>query len=162
MTAPSGKDVPPMARTPMRYLLLPVMMIAVAAASARGLVNPHVEPATCPSCHTKAPTAEEATSGDYFLVKDTIDDTCHVCHEYSCCKPSSLHGQNHPSNIDKWDRKLFRTPKTLPLFNGFITCDTCHYHRNAQGNTYKLVRIVNVDGKKIDWTELCHDCHVDY
>jgi hypothetical protein len=23
-----------------------------------------------------------------------------------------------------------------------------------------MVRIVKIDGKKIDWTELCHDCHV--
>lgn len=151
-----------MTRATLRHLLLSVVVLAAAASSVQGLVNPHVEPANCPSCHTRAPTAEEGQAGDYFLTKETIDDTCHVCHEYSCCKPSSLHGQNHPSNINTWDRTLFRRPKTLPLFDGYIMCDTCHFHRNAQGTTYKLVRIVKVDGKKIDWTELCVDCHVDY
>jgi hypothetical protein len=151
-----------MTRTPLRYLLLPFMMLAVAAASASGVLNPHVEPASCPSCHTKVPTVEEGQAGEYFLIKDTIDDTCHVCHEKTCCKPGSLHGVNHPSNIDTWDRAKFRTPKTLPLYGGYITCDTCHLHRAAQGSTYKLVRIVTVDGLKIDWTALCHDCHLDY
>lgn len=148
--------------TPLRHLLLPILLLAVAAGSARGVMNPHIEPASCPSCHTKVPTAEEGQAGDYFLLKDTIDATCHICHEYSCCKPSSLHGSNHPSNINSWDMKQFRRPKTLPLYSGYITCDTCHFHRAAQGNGYKLVRIVKLDGKKIDWTELCHDCHVDY
>lgn len=151
-----------MTRTPLRYLLLPAVMLAVAAVSARAVLNPHVEPASCPSCHTKTPTAAEGQAGDYFLIKETIDDTCHVCHEKTCCKPGSLHGVNHPSNIDRWDRTRFREPKTLPLFAGYITCDTCHFHRQAQASTYKLIRIVLVDGKRIDWTALCVDCHLGY
>lgn len=155
-----------MARTPLILLplLLSLLLTVVSAPAARGVMNPHIEPASCPSCHTKAPTAEETAAGDYFLIKETIDDTCHMCHEYSCCKPGSLHEKkrNHPSNIDRWDRSKFREPKTLPLHSGFITCNTCHFHREAQGNSYKLVRIVKVNDKKVDWTELCVDCHVDY
>ncbi len=152
-----------MTRPPLRYFL-PVLLLAVLAASARGVVNPHIEPASCPSCHTKVPTTEEGQAGDYFLLKDTIDDTCESCHPYKCCEVGSLHekNRNHPSNINTWDTKLFRRPRTLPLFNGYITCDTCHFHREAQGKEYKLVRIVKVDGTFKDWTGLCTDCHLDY
>ena len=155
-----------MARTPLILLLLPltVMLFVVAAPPARAVFNPHIEPASCPSCHTKVPTAEQVQAGDFFLIKDSIDDTCHICHEYSCCKPGSLHAKNrnHPSNINTWDRKLFRAPKTLPLHDGYITCNTCHFHRADAGAGFKLVRIVKIDGKKIDWTDLCVDCHVGY
>jgi len=151
-----------MIRPPTLVSLITVLVAFAAASSPRAGDNPHVEPAACPSCHTKAPTVEQGQAGDYYLVKDTIDDTCHVCHEYGCCKPGSLHGGNHPSNINSWDRNLFRRPRTLPLYDGYITCDTCHFHREAQGNVYKLVRIVKVDGQKANWTDLCRDCHVDY
>ncbi len=150
-----------MTRPPLRFLV-PVLALVAAATAARAADNPHVEPARCLACHTKVPTADDGERGDYFLIRDTIDDTCHACHTSACCMPGTLHGANHPSNINNWDWKLFHRPKTLPLFNGYITCSTCHFHREAEGSAYKLVRIVKVDGKKVDWTELCHDCHVGY
>ena len=161
VTGSSGKDLQPMDRAPLRYLL-PILFLAVAAVSARGVMNPHVEPATCSSCHTKVPTDEEGQAGDYFLIKETIDDTCEVCHPYTCCDIGSLHEKehNHPSNIRTWNRNS--GPRTLPVFSGYITCATCHFHRAAQGNDYKLVRIVKIDENKIDWSGLCHDCHEDY
>jgi len=149
----------------MRYLLLCALAVAVlltASPDSRALLNPHVKPEPCGSCHTKVPTEDDGRVGDYFLLKDSIDDTCHICHEKTCCKPGSLHGTSHPSNIDRWDWKKFRRPKTLPLHNGFITCNTCHVHTKPDGLSYKMVRIVKIDGKKIDWTGLCTDCHVDY
>ncbi|MBI5419695.1 MAG: hypothetical protein HZA60_06385 [Deltaproteobacteria bacterium] len=142
--------------------LLAVFFLACISIAAFGVLNPHIEPPQCDSCHKKIPTEEEAAAGHYFLLKDTIDDTCHICHEKTCCKPGSLHGINHPSNIKDWDRKYFRKPKTLPLHNGYITCNTCHLHRMPGGNQYKMVRIVKIDGKKIDWTDLCTDCHIGY
>lgn len=149
---------------PAKHLSLAFAILFSFTASAFGLLNPHIKPEPCDSCHRKVPTEEEGQAGDFFLLKDTIDDTCHICHEYSCCKPGSLHApnRNHPSNIDRWDRTKFRRPKTLPLFNGYITCSTCHVHSKPVGPSYKLVRIVQVDGLKIDWTALCTDCHVDY
>ncbi len=142
--------------------LVPALALGAAAGAARAADNPHVEPAKCLACHAKVPTAQDGDRGDYFLVKDTIDDTCRACHSDSCCKAGEIHLTDHPSNINTWDRKLFRRPKTLPLFDGYITCSTCHFYRQAQGSAFKLVRIVTVDGKNIDWTELCHDCHVNY
>jgi len=147
--------------TPIRILLVVVILLAASSRSF-GLLNPHVKPEPCGSCHTKVPSEEEGQSGEYFLLKDTIDDTCHVCHETTCCKPGSLHGISHPSNINDWDWKLFRRPKTLPLYNGYITCTTCHLHSKPEGDSFKMVRIVKIDGRKIDWTDLCTDCHVGY
>ena len=149
----------------MRYLLLCALAAAVlltASPESRALLNPHIKPEPCESCHTKVPTEADGRVGDYFLLKNSIDDTCHVCHEKTCCKPGSLHGINHPSNIDRWDWKLFRRPKTLPLHRGFITCNTCHLHSKPDVPSYKMVRIVIVDGKRIDWAELCRDCHQGY
>ncbi len=142
--------------------ILAALAFVVTVEKSPALVNPHIPPDPCDACHTKVPTAEQAKAGEYQLLKDNIDDLCHICHEATCCKPGSLHGGNHPSNINTWDRKKFREPKTLPLFDGYITCETCHTHRRPEGPQYKLVRIVKIDGKKIDWTELCTDCHVGY
>ncbi|MCL5885277.1 MAG: hypothetical protein M1377_08080 [Deltaproteobacteria bacterium] len=148
----------------MRYLLLCVLAACVlltASPDSRAVLNPHIKPEPCDSCHAKIPTEADGRVGDYFLIKESIDETCHVCHERTCCKPGSLHGINHPSNINKWDWKKFRRPKTLPLHNGFITCNTCHLHTIPDGPSYKMVRIVIADGKRIDWTGLCLDCHQD-
>ena len=148
----------------MRYLLLCVVaacVLLIGSPDSLAVVNPHIKPEPCESCHTKVPTEADGRAGDYFLIKESIDGTCHVCHEQTCCKPGSLHGISHPSNIDKWDWKKFRRPKTLPLHNGFITCNTCHLHTMPDGPSYKMVRIVIADGKRIDWTALCLDCHQD-
>jgi len=149
----------------MRYVLpgvLAAVLLFFASLRSGAVINPHVKPEPCESCHTKIPTAADGDRGEYFLLKESIDETCHVCHEKTCCKPGSLHGSSHPSNIDRWDREKFRKPKTLPLHNGFITCNTCHMHSKPDGPSFKMVRIVKIDGKKIDWSDLCTDCHVGY
>lgn len=150
-----------MSRGSLRYVF-PVLFLVFSSASAFALLNPHVKPEPCNSCHTKVPTKADGEAGNLFLLKDSIDDTCMVCHEKKCCKPGDLGHLGHPSGIDKWDMKKFRRPVTLPLYDGKITCSTCHFHSVPEGDSYKMVRIVKVDMKKIDWTELCHDCHIDY
>ncbi len=143
-------------------LFLPLLALHFTPFPAGAVLNPHVKPEPCGSCHTRVPTQEEGEAGDYHLLKDTIDDTCQVCHVAKCCSPGSLHGISHPSNIKDWDWKVFRRPKTLPLHNGYITCSTCHFHSIPEGPSFKMVRIVSVEGKKIDWTGLCRDCHSGY
>ncbi len=128
------------------------------------IIDPHIEPAQCQSCHKETPTEEDIDSGDYLLLTDSIDATCHICHPYDCCRIYALKGHNHPSNVGEWDTENFTEPKTLPLFDGLITCNTCHYHRKAQidGGDYFMVRMVKVGLDTIDWTALCLDCHIDY
>lgn len=128
------------------------------------IVDPHEEPATCSSCHTAVPTSEQAKNDEYFLLADGIDNTCHICHPYDCCRIYALKGHNHPSNVGEWDVENFTEPRTLPLFDGLITCNTCHFHRKKQvtADDYFMVRLVHVGLDSVDWTALCHDCHIDY
>ena len=136
----------------------------VGNASSIEIIDPHAEPATCSSCHSENPTEEDVQSDEYRLLADTIDDMCHICHPYDCCRINSLKGHNHPSNVSKWDVENFTEPENLPLFNGMITCSTCHYHRKADisGQGYKMVRLVAVSLERVDWTKLCGDCHIGY
>ena len=123
-----------------------------------GLLNPHLKPEPCLSCHTKVPTKEEARAGEYFCVRDTIDATCGVCH-----LAHQGGKRNHPSDFDDWSHSLFSAPMTLPLYDGKITCNTCHLHRLPDEPTIYMLRKVMVrEGFGPDWSELCHDCHVDY
>jgi hypothetical protein len=106
-------------------------------------LNPHIRPEPCLSCHTKVPTEAEAQAGNYFTIKKTIDETCRICHP--CCQVGTKHhGTSHPSNIADWDRNRFQTPKTLPLHNGRITCNTCHLHLVTDEPTIHLLRKVQV------------------
>jgi len=128
------------------------------------MIDPHTEPSKCNSCHSRNPTEEDVRSGELYLLAGTIDDTCHICHPYDCCRLYSLKGHNHPSNVSKWDVEKFTKPETLPLYEGMITCNTCHYHRRADvsGLGYKMVRLAVVELDMVDWTKLCNDCHINY
>lgn len=145
-------------------IILAAVSLVTGTRAATAIIDPHSEPANCPSCHVRPPTSQEARSGEYMLLGDGIDATCHVCHPYDCCRINSLRGHNHPSNVGKWDVNDFTVPKTLPLFNGLITCSTCHYHRLDQvpGKNYMMVRLVEVRLDRVDWTALCRNCHIGY
>ncbi len=124
-------------------------------------MNPHVEPDACDACHTKVPTESDIAAGNYFLARGTIVETCAPCHEEMVCRPGSEH-LNHPCGIDKWNPETCSGPTALPLFDGFFTCLTCHLHTKPEGPDYKMVRIVTIEGKDVDWSGLCRDCHVNY
>ena len=128
------------------------------------IIDPHEEPAQCLSCHNREMRPDEEVSGEDILLADTIDDTCHICHPYDCCRINSLKGHNHPSNVSEWDVENFTEPDSLPLFDGMITCLTCHHHRKSEikGRHYRMVRLVKVNLGGVDWTGLCLDCHKDY
>ncbi len=96
-----------------------------------------MRPEPCESCHSKIPSDKDAQEESYFLLKKSIDATCHICHEYA------------------------REPKQLSLHKRYITCNTCHLHRKPEGQDYKLVRLVKISNKKIDWSEFCVDCHAN-
>jgi len=141
-----------------------VMAWGARYAQAVEIIDPHAEPSKCSSCHSETPTEEDVLSGELHLLGDSIDETCHICHPYDCCRINSLKGHNHPSNVSKWDVENFTEPETLPLFDGMITCNTCHYHKMADvpGRNYRMVRLVDVTLERVDWTRLCSDCHVGY
>ena len=99
-------------------ILLLLSLLPFPDSRAEEMINPHVKPEVCDACHIKVPTADDGERGDYFLAKETIDATCQVCHEYSCCKRGALGQFNHPSNISRWDWSKFRRPRVLPLYGG--------------------------------------------
>ncbi len=144
-----------------RYLSGVVVALLILSLPCRAgeaeVISPHMKPSTCTACHTKVPTADEASAGSYSLRGNSIDETCCLCH-VTKCKP--IEGRkNHLSNINRWNREEMRAPATLPLYDGYITCLTCHYREMPEGENYKRVRIVTIRGGKADWTGLCRDCH---
>lgn len=158
-------------RRALAAIILPLALASLAAALFPGstqaipdnssLFNPHVKPETCGSCHARVPTKEEGDAGNYFLLKESIDATCHLCHRKMCCDFTSLHSFNHKSNFEDWDTKKYRAPKTLPLQNGLITCATCHFHSELPDPDMKMVRLARRTASRIEWIDLCKDCHSD-
>jgi len=139
---------------------------------ASAIINPHDpnDPDRCRSCHT--PEIHEVKAGDYsyYLLKDSVDDVCLICHKkQDCCVIGQEHlkklfiGKHpHPSDLPTIGVPKVHFPKTLPLQDDRITCNTCHLHNRQEENGYKLVRMVIVNETGVDWTPLCADCHGDY
>jgi hypothetical protein len=127
-------------------------------------MNPHADPDACGSCHnTRPPTKEEGAAGEYRLLGGSIDATCHICHTKMCCEVNALHRFDHPSDVNRWDTAKFRKPKSLPLFDGYITCSTCHRHEVTKDDPKcAMVRICNRTLSRIEWIDLCKDCHTQY
>lgn len=148
------------------FLVLFLFLSALPAGSAPRAessqsINPHLKPEACDSCHVRVPTKEEGAAGNYSLLKESIDATCHVCHKKMCCDLNSLHSFNHRSDFKDWDPAKYQAPKTLPLQDGHITCATCHFHSEPEGDSYKMVRLVTRNRTRIEWSLLCKDCHGD-
>lgn len=149
----------------MIVVVLFTLFLALAPGSpANAVINPHYKE-NCPSCHLKLPDKGADGAMDYNFLAEDIDPTCLICHADSCCTIAKPHEFTHASGIDRWDKKKYGTPKKLPLSDGYITCATCHFWRrsnNPAPEDYKLVRLVEVSPTGVDWTSLCHDCHMDY
>lgn len=148
------------------YLTIIIVLLLFAGQRIHGrseaAPNPHVPPELCENCHIKIPTRQEVALGDFSLIGGSIDATCHICHPEKCCQGDIRHPSNHPSNVKTWDRKKVKRPLTVPLHNGYITCNTCHLHRSPDTPTVYLLRKVKTTKDGLDWTDLCRDCHIGY
>lgn len=153
---------------PSRSLAAIALFCLLGASPAAAIIDPHTAaPDGCLRCHRLVPTAAESRSGDYRLLEETIDATCLRCHvKTECCdlgqrhveKPLSI-GVSHPSDLDLSKVPRSERPKTLPVHDDKITCNTCHLHQRQTPRDYKMVRLVVFRGSGIDWTPLCSDCH---
>jgi hypothetical protein len=123
--------------------------------------NPHVSMDACPACHVDIPTPEDAFAQEFRLARGSVDDTCRTCHADTACA-LGLGRVVHPSGIDEWDRRICDGPKTLPLFEGRISCTTCHYYLKPVGNDFRMVRNVKFYDGQPELSGLCADCHEDY
>jgi hypothetical protein len=142
------------------------------ASSSSAIINPHDpdDPDRCRSCHTPEIHDVKAGDYDYYLLREAVDDTCLICHKkQDCCVIGQEHlkklfigKHTHPSDLTTIGVPKVHFPRTLPLQNDKITCNTCHHHDRQDENEYKLVRMVIVNEGGVDWTNLCADCHEDY
>ena len=136
------------------------------------IVDPHdpEDPDRCRSCHTPEIHDRQTGDYDYYLLKDSIDEVCLICHKKrDCCVVGQEHldmliiGEHtHPSDLHRREASRQNLPDTLPLQDDRITCQTCHSHDRKEEQEYKLLRFVSVSQTKVDWTPLCADCHDEY
>lgn len=155
----------------MRLTILAACLLGVPSA-AFAIVNPHDtgDPKRCDSCHTS--DAREKDCGaetNYCLLTATVDGVCQICHRKTeCCEVGQEHmgrgdlGHSHPSGMEVDGLSSTHAPLTLPVHLGRITCNTCHLHERSSFRDYKMVRIVRVSDRGVDWTGLCKDCHPSY
>jgi hypothetical protein len=153
-------------------LFISAILSSAPWADAEETINPHNTRITdCTDCHTEDIYTEDCHERDGFcLMAKSVDDLCLYCHvKAECCRLGQEHqtmlflGENsHPSNVDVRDVNPAHLPKTLPIHDGRITCRTCHLHSRAEDSDYKMLRLVELDGNRVDWTVLCADCHEKY
>jgi hypothetical protein len=124
----------------------------------------------CTDCHTEDIYTEDCHELDGFcLIAKSVDDLCLHCHvKEECCRLGQDHQaqlflgeRSHPSNVDTRDVNPAYLPEILPIHDGRITCRTCHLHSRAEESDYKMLRLVKLEGDRVDWTILCEDCHKD-
>ena len=154
------------------WIVIAAFFLLAAHADAAEVSSPHDtdEPKICLNCHTSDIYSKLCNeSAGYCLLAGSVDGLCLTCHvKEECCKPGLEHlprlhlgMKNHPTDVTLGNVPPAYRPKTLPLHNGRITCHTCHLHRRDKQGGYKMLRLVNVTAKGVDWTPLCHDCHKD-
>lgn len=168
---PPGRSSRPGDRAPRgaaAALVFAAALLLPASAGRAAVANPHVaagDRTACLFCHV--PGFETADPGDAALLEDTVEAVCLRCHvKTQCCAIGQQHtgvfiGYSHPSDLDAGDIKRESLPKTLPLQDGRLTCNTCHFHLRPEGRHHKLVRLVEFAGDGVQWTVLCQDCHRD-
>lgn len=144
----------------------------VFASAAAAIINPHIDTAdrtSCEMCHKKGFDPSKVREGDYFLLESTIDAVCLRCHiKTECCVIGQKHsdpvfiGASHLSDLEASSVNKQSLPRTLPLQEDKITCNTCHSHSKPSGRGYKMVRLVTFKDTGVEWTALCADCHRNY
>lgn len=151
-----------------RVMLLAATLVLSGATIAGAATDPHqdtLDKSSCLFCHVAGFEAPEIAKSGYTLLESTIDAVCLRCHTKECCAVGQKHmdelfiGVSHPSDVEERDIQRESRPKTLPLQDGKMTCNTCHYHRRPPGKDYKLVRMIEFKSSGVDWTNLCLDCH---
>ena len=97
--------------------------VALALKSAR--VRPHFMKAFCEACHTVRPKLPKGAPGAQKLAEIPLrsedpNQLCNRCHESGLSKANA-----HPIKLVTGVYKD-RVPKDWPLYNGTLTCMTCH------------------------------------
>ncbi len=81
-------------------------------------INPHWTGTFCLTCHDKVPKKGEKPT---FLFDGDITLVCNRCHE-----TEEATADIHPVDMAPPDNDFVQVPKKFPLWNGVVTCTTCH------------------------------------
>ena len=82
-------------------------------------INPHQTGIFCLNCHEQEPSAKDKQL--YVKYNGNIVDLCRSCHNNQRAK-----ADNHPVNLIPCEKKGIKIPEAFPLYEGKITCLTCH------------------------------------
>ena len=118
--------------------------------------SPHYRQDACGVCHLGEPKNAVLKSDEISLCTSCHEPDTHGLVEVPNAEGRKVKvdiGMSHPYGI-RADKSW---PLTLPVFMGYITCQTCHdvHLTNIESSMLRL-------GKRSDITPLCHDCHPNY
>ena len=154
------------------WTVVAALLLLAARAGAAEIVSPHNTdtPKVCLNCHTEEIYAKICDEIEgYCLLAGSVDGLCLTCHiKEECCKPGLQHLpklhiglRNHPTDVRTREIPPAYLPRTLPIHNGRVTCRTCHLHKRESVGGYKMLRLVRITERGVDWDSLCQDCHKD-
>ncbi len=156
----------------LQRIVLCAFLVPLLCSEASGIVNPHdtTKPKYCLNCHTEEIYTQNCEDdAGYCLLGGSVDGICLTCHlKEDCCRPGREHLpsiylglKSHPTDVEVRDLPSAYYPKTLPIHRGRITCRTCHRHARERSGGYKMLRLVKITDRGVDWSVLCQDCHKD-
>lgn len=119
------------------------------------VINPHFTGKHCEECHVSAPQP-----GDKNLKLKFGGDDIAMCN--SCHEKENVKGELHPVGIAPSVGEAVTIPKELPLYDGKVTCRTCHdVYLQCQAEPAAQFENINflwgAPYKKV--TEFCFRCH---
>lgn len=119
------------------------------------IIDPHFTGKDCDICHEVAPKP-----GDKDLRLKFGGDDVAMCN--SCHQTEYMKGDLHPVNIAPPEGDSIRVPDELPLYEGKVTCRTCHYvyHQCKKEPAIQFKNINFLRGTPYKKTlDLCFRCH---
>jgi len=115
--------------------------------------NPHGNPALCIDCHTSSGGGKTALRFD-----GNASQLCRSCHDGELAESEA-----HPSDIIPSAEIAKKIPSDLPLYNGTLTCLSCHdvvQQCTAEKNTAAASNILRGTQSPSGNLPFCFRCHV--
>jgi len=137
------------------FMLLIVSVAKQGLAAVDNIIDPHFTGKDCEVCHHAIPKQGQKD----FMLKFGNDDIamCNSCHD-----KEYLRGDLHPVGLKPLKEGLVKVPDTLPLYDGKVTCRTCHkvYLQCEEKPSIQFENLYFLRGAPYKrTTELCFRCH---
>ena len=134
-------------------LLLAILLVLSSSCGLRHSINPAAshkpKHSACVTCHRTVDPSADGPAGDVFPQGSEPADFCLDCHHYSA--------NHHPVDVQPKALSSKGTLSSFPLYDGKITCLTCHVAHVGPGleEPRKLLR----GGPYADRRDICFRCH---